>query len=264
MVTWGRMPLPSAHGIEWTLSRLLPPPGRDRSPGAPDGKAPHYDGDLGAECRMRAGLGPAPTEGRAESWPRPVSLGPLGRFTSSRPTDGERWGGPVQAPLKRGLSPPSGGDWGFLVSCRRRGAGRGKKPSVTASPCRLPFQGRFLGGWWAVKDTDPCIWGSFAWGATTRRAPRIGSRILQSHPPEPMARRAEDTGETIKRKTSAPHPLSGSLVTFWPSRKSLAPQGETPRPATARGQNRPVRRARPHHCHGPQRTTDHKFWREQV
>ena len=25
MVTWGRMPLPSAHGIEWTLSRLLPP-----------------------------------------------------------------------------------------------------------------------------------------------------------------------------------------------------------------------------------------------
>ena len=50
----------------------------------------------------------------------------------------------VQAPLKRGLSPPSGGDWGFLASCRGCREGRGKKPSVTASPCHLPFQGRFL------------------------------------------------------------------------------------------------------------------------
>ena len=51
---------------------------------------------------------------------------------------------PVRAPLKRGLSPPSGGDWGFLVSCRGHGERRGKKPSATASPCHLPFQGRFL------------------------------------------------------------------------------------------------------------------------
>ena len=40
-----------------------------------------FHGDLGAGYRMRAGLGPAPTEGRAGV-------------------------GPVQAPLKRGLSPP--------------------------------------------------------------------------------------------------------------------------------------------------------------
>ena len=60
----------------------------------------------------------------------------------------------VQAPLKRGLSPPSGGDWGFLVSCRRRGAGRGKKPSVTASPCHLPFQGRF----WRADIVRPYEW----------------------------------------------------------------------------------------------------------
>ena len=94
------MPLHSAHQIEWALSRLLPPPGGDRSPLRP---------------------------------------------TEERLTPAMPWGrASVQAPLKRGLSPPSGGDWGFLVSCRGHREGRGKKPSVTASPCHLPFQGRFL------------------------------------------------------------------------------------------------------------------------
>ena len=37
--------------IGWTLSRLLPPPGGDRFPGAPDGKAPHCGGALRAAPR---------------------------------------------------------------------------------------------------------------------------------------------------------------------------------------------------------------------
>ena len=60
----------------------------------------------------------------------------------------------VQAPLKRGLSPPSGGDWGVLVYCRGRGESRRKKPSVTASPCHLPFQGRF----WRADNVRPYEW----------------------------------------------------------------------------------------------------------
>ena len=86
--------------IAWTLSRLLPPPGGDRFPGAPDGKAPHCGGALRAA-------------------PRP-------------------------SPLEKGAVAAKGGDWGFLVSCRGHGERRRKKPSVTASPCHLPFQRRFL------------------------------------------------------------------------------------------------------------------------
>ena len=106
---WNRMDSvpPAAAPWQWSL------------PSAPDGGAPYLGSDLGRDTE-RAGLGSAPTKG-------PESAGEI-----------------VQAPLKRGLSPPSGGDWGFLVSCRGRGEGRGKKPSVTASPCHLPFQGRFF------------------------------------------------------------------------------------------------------------------------
>ena len=84
-----RVPLHSAHRIEWTLSRLLPPPGRDRSPGAPDGKAPHPGDGLGrgAEC------------GRV--WDPPLTKGPGAA------------GLIVQAPLKRGLSPPKAVTGGF-------------------------------------------------------------------------------------------------------------------------------------------------------
>ena len=53
------------------------------------------------------------------------------------------WGAqcaPVQAPLKRGLSPPLGGDWGFLGS-------RDEKPSVICSANATSlFKGGFLRG----------------------------------------------------------------------------------------------------------------------
>ena len=115
-----------------------------------------------------------PYEGRAESWPRPASSRPKSRRCAavglemhlrvrSRPVGPlhllapHGWGPTgrsVQAPFSRGLSPPSGGDWGFLASCRGRGEGRGKKPSVTASPCHLPFQGRF----WRADNVRPYEW----------------------------------------------------------------------------------------------------------
>ena len=83
---------------------------------------------------------------------RPAGLGTTSARTRHGPNGAA--GLIVQAPLKRGLSPPSGGDWGFLVSCRDRGEGRGKKPSVTASPCHLPFQGRF----WRADSVHPYEW----------------------------------------------------------------------------------------------------------
>ena len=145
---------------------------------------------FGAVCVARDDRGTRKIwpEWRAESWSRPASsrpksrrcaavglefsrgpsLGPSASFTLTRLRTRSRSIGPthllapykgsggltVQAPLKRGLSPPPGGDWGFLVSCRRRGAGRGKKPSVTASPCHLPFQGRF----WRADIVHPYEW----------------------------------------------------------------------------------------------------------
>ena len=42
-----------ASKIEWTLSRLLPPPGGGRFPGAPDGGAPHPGVGLGYAAKKR-------------------------------------------------------------------------------------------------------------------------------------------------------------------------------------------------------------------
>ena len=145
---------------------------------------------FGAVCVARDDLGTRETrpEWCAESWPRPASsrpkgrrcaavglesprgpsLGPSAPFALTRLRARSRSIGPthllapykgsggltVQAPLKRGLSPPPGGDWGFLVSRRGREERRRKKPSVTASPCHLPFQGRF----WRADNVRPYEW----------------------------------------------------------------------------------------------------------
>ena len=122
MVTWGRIPLPSA---QQNRMDSLPPaaaPWRGLLPRCARRESALPWWGPGAGCRMRASLGSAPAKG-------PGAAGMI-----------------VQASLKRGLSPPPGGDWGFLVSRRGREERRGKKPSVTASPCHLPFQGRFLAG----------------------------------------------------------------------------------------------------------------------
>ena len=90
-------------------------------------------------------------------WPRNAPAGAISARWADSPSRAPQAGSgglTVQAPLKRGLSPPPGGDWGFLVSCRDRGEGRGKKPSVTASPCHLPFQGRF----WRADIVRPYEW----------------------------------------------------------------------------------------------------------
>ena len=71
-------------------------------------------------------------------------LGPLGRFTFSRPTGGERRAA-VQAPLKRGLSPPPGGDWGFLVSCRTVEKDGGRNPPSRLRRATSLFKGGFGG-----------------------------------------------------------------------------------------------------------------------
>ncbi len=115
-------------------------------------------------------------------------LGPLGRFTFSRPTGGERRAA-VQAPLKRGLSPPPGGDWGFLVSCRGRGAGRGKKPSVTASPCHLPFQGRF----WRADIVRPYEWREVA-----------GNCMFPSIYSQKLSPAAQKSGQGVSHDTPCP------------------------------------------------------------
>ena len=95
----------------------------------------------------------------------------------------------VQAPLKRGLSPPPGGDWGFLASCRGRGEGRGKKPSVTASPCHLPFQGRF----WRADNVRPYEWREVA-----------GNCMFPSIYSQKLSPAAQKSGQGVSNDTPCP------------------------------------------------------------
>ena len=162
--------------IGWTLSRLLPPPGGDRFPGAPDGKAPHCGGALRAA-------------------PRP-------------------------SPLEKGAVAAKGGDWGFLVSCRGHGEGRRKKPSVTASPCRLPFQGRFF-------ETPPNRW---------RAAPRTpghrsNAKTSAPHPQLPSQRRKPRSPPCHHARWDVPgqaHPAGADGPGFCQGRPQWAGRGSAP------------------------------------
>ena len=73
--------------------------------------------------------------------PRAAAESPLALRAFPPFTKGAFRSGPaVQAPLKRGLSPPAGGDWGFLRS-------RDEKPSVICSANATSlFKGGFLRG----------------------------------------------------------------------------------------------------------------------
>ena len=131
---------------------------------------------FGAVCVARDDLGTRKTwpEWCAESWPRPASSRPKSRRCAavglemhlrvrSRPVGPihllapHGWGPTgrsVQAPLKRGLSPPPGGDWGFLVSCRGFGDIRRKNP-----PSRLRrATSLFKGGFWRADIVRPYEW----------------------------------------------------------------------------------------------------------
>ena len=192
--------------IGWTLSRLLPPPGGDRFPGAPDGKAPHCGGALRAGYRMRAGLGSAPTKGPGSAAPRP-------------------------SPLEKGAVAAKGGDWGFLVSCRGHGERRRKKPSVTASPCHLPFQGRFF-------ETPPNRW------RAVLRTPGYRSNAEVFGPqPQPSSKRREPPLPTLPPRpvgcARAGAPRGGRRPRFLPGQAPVDRKGERPATRSPRaGSNR--------------------------
>ena len=85
--------------------------------------------------------------GSASPWRGPAGGAQNAGGSGKRPYKGTGRGGYDRpSPLEKGAVAAKGGDWGFLVSCRGHGERRRKKPSVTASPCHLPFQGRFLAG----------------------------------------------------------------------------------------------------------------------
>ena len=104
--------------------------------------------------------------------------------------------GTRSSPLeKRGLSPPSGGDWGVLVSCRGYGEKHGEETLRHGSRRATSL---FKGGFWGD-------------GAPGRRAPRAGKCLIRpfGHLPrkgkafgclEPMARSAEAARASVKRK----------------------------------------------------------------
>ena len=83
--------------------------------------------------------------GSASPWRGPAGGAQNAGGSGKRPYKGTGRGGYDRpSPLEKGAVAAKGGDWGFLVSCRGHGERRRKKPSVTASPCHLPFQRRFL------------------------------------------------------------------------------------------------------------------------
>ena len=119
-MTWGRIPLPSA---QQNRMNSLPPaaaPWRGSFPRcARQGSALPWRG-TGAGCRMRAGLGSAPTKG-------PESAGEI-----------------VQAPLKRGLSPPKAVTGGFSSPAGATERGGGRNPPSRLRRAASLFKGGFL------------------------------------------------------------------------------------------------------------------------
>ena len=169
MGTWGRGPLPSAHRIEWTLSRLPPPPGSGHFPLRP------------TEERLTSAV----TWGGIQSgrvWDPPLQRG------------GNRWV-PVQAPLKRGLSPPKAVTGGFSSPAGAAERDGGRNPPPRLRRATSLFKGGFW-GWRATKDTGPCIGGCVECDDSAR--PADGEQHPQSHAPEPMARSTEVAGVSVK------------------------------------------------------------------
>ena len=144
---------------------------------------------------MRAGLGSAPTKGPGSAAPRP-------------------------SPLEKGAVAAKGGDWGFLVSCRGHGERRRKKPSVTASPCRLPFQGRFF-------ETPPNRW---------RAAPRTpghrsNAKTSAPHPQLPSQRRKSRSPPYRHARWDVPgqaHPAEAEAGVLHPGQAPVGRKGERP------------------------------------
>ena len=108
-----------------------------------------------------APFGASESDGLSPACCRPLA----GVVASVRPT-GERLtpavpgAGPVQAPLKRGLSPPSGGDWGFLASCRDHGEEQEQRnpPSRLRRATSL-FKGGFERGGGPLRIPAPAFGG---------------------------------------------------------------------------------------------------------
>ena len=91
-----------------------------------------WDGELGCVQEMQN------TGRRDAEWGKPVTDPQIGVC------------GGKKAPLKRGLRPKGGGGfslYGKLFVIEE------KKPSDTASPCHLPFQGRL----YTAGPTPPCL-----------------------------------------------------------------------------------------------------------
>ena len=120
---------------------------------------------------MRAGLGPALTKG-------PGSAGLI-----------------VQAPLKRGLSPPKAVTGGFSSPAGAAERDGGRNPPPRLRRATSLFKGGFW-GWRATKDTGPCIGGCVECDDSAR--PADGEQHPQSHAPEPMARSTEVAGVSVK------------------------------------------------------------------
>ena len=114
--------------IAWTLSRLLPPPGGDRFPGAPDGKAPHCGGALRAAPR------PSPLEKGAVA----AKGGDWGFLASCR----DRGEGPTQrnppSRLRRATSLFKGGFWRAGNVRPYEGARRGRRAPRMGSSIPKP------------------------------------------------------------------------------------------------------------------------------
>ena len=133
---------------------------------------------------MRAGLGPAPTKG-------PGAAGLI-----------------VQAPLKRGLSPPKAVAGGFSSPAGAAERGGGRNP-----PSRLRrATSLFKGGFWRADNVRP-----YEGARRGRRAPRMGSSIPK---PCPRTDGAQRRGRQGIRQTRKPPPRTPSSR---PSAESPAP-----------------------------------------
>ena len=242
MGTWGRGPLPSAHQKS-------------------DGLSP-------ACCRPLVGVvAPVrPTGERlamAGTWGGVQDAGGSG----TRPCKGAGSGGYDRpSPLEKGAVAAKGGGWGFLVPCRGRGERRRKKPSVTASPCHLPFQGRFLAGGQcpplrrsaagSSRPTDgeqhPKAMPPNRWRAAPRTPGcRSNAETLDLHPQFPSQRRRPRSPPHHHARWDVPgqaHPAGAETTGLHPRQAPVGRKGEwgpldPPAPvATARP---PVRVPRP-------------------
>ena len=168
MVTWGRIPLPSA---QQNRMNSLPPaaaPWRGSFPRcARQGSALPWRG-TGAGCRMRAGLGSAPTKG-------PESAGEI-----------------VQAPLKRGLSPPKAVTGGFSSPAGAAERGGGRNPPSRLRRATSLFKGGFRGmaGRWGYRPLrrNQKFQTGLGSAPTKVREPHTDSSARVPHPSIPRER----------------------------------------------------------------------------